>query len=90
MYKLNTLFIHRTEEQTIIFILHVPFVVTENLRLLYGFISLPIYFNFSANVSVIPDVGTSNLIAIGHTEPFQTLSFSDLAGCKRLGQTFFC
>ena len=63
---------------------------TENLLPLYEFISLPIYFNFSSNVSVIPDVGKQDLIAIGNTEAFQTLSSSDLANCKRLGKTFFC
>jgi hypothetical protein len=47
-------------------------------------------FNFSSNVSVIPDVGKSDLITFGNTEAFQTLSTSDLANCKRLGQTFFC
>jgi len=90
LYKLETSFIHRPEEQTVILILHVPFVEAENLLPLYEFISLPIYFNFSSNVSVIPDVGKSDLIAIGNTEAFQTLSTSDLANCKRLGQTFFC
>jgi len=64
-------------------------VETENLLPLYEFISLPIYFNFSSNVSVIPDVGKQDLIAIGNTEAFQTLSSSDLANCKRLGKTFF-
>jgi hypothetical protein len=62
----------------------------ENLLPLYEFISLQIYFNFSSNVSVIPDVGKSDLIAICNTEAFQTLSTSDLANCKCLGQTFFC
>ena len=38
----------------------------------------------------MPDVGQADLIAIGDTETFQTLSSSDLAGCRRLGQTFFC
>jgi hypothetical protein len=90
LYKLETSFIHRPEEQTVILILHVPFVEAENLLPLYEFISLPIYFNFSSNVSVIPDVGKSDLIAIGNMEAFQTLSTSDLANCKRLGQTFFC
>ncbi len=47
------------------------------------FISLPIYFNFSLNVSAIPDVGKTDLIAIGNTEAFQSLSTSDLANCKR-------
>jgi hypothetical protein len=74
----------------VIIILHVPFVETENLLPLFEFISLPIYFNFTANVSVIPDVGKADLIAIGNTEAFQTLSTSDLANCKRLGNTFFC
>jgi hypothetical protein len=49
-----------------------------------------LFFNFSPNVSVIEDVGKSDLIAIGNTEAFQTLSSSHLANCKCLGQTFFC
>jgi hypothetical protein len=90
LYKLEVSFIHRPEDQTVILILHVPFVETENLLPLFEFISLPIYFNFTANVSVIPDVGKTDFIAIGNTEAFQTLSTSDLANCKRLGNTFFC
>jgi len=90
LYKLETSFIHRPEESKVILILHVPYVETENLLLLYEFISLPIYFNFSSNVSVLPDVGKQDLIAIGNTEAFQTLSSSDLANCKRMGKTFFC
>jgi hypothetical protein len=90
LYKLEMSFIHRPEEHTIILILHVPYVETENLLPLYEFISLPIYFNFSSNVSVILDVGKQDLIAIGNTEAFQTLSSSDLANCKCLGKTFFC
>ncbi len=90
LYKLEVSFIHRPEDQTVILILHVPFVETENLLPLFKFISLPIYFNFTANVSVIPDVGKADLIAIGNTEAFQTLPTLDLANCKRLGNTFFC
>jgi hypothetical protein len=82
LYKLETSFIHCPEESTVILILHVPYVETENLLPLYEFISLPIYFNFSSNVSVVPDVGKQDLIAIGNTEAFQTLSSSDLANCK--------
>jgi hypothetical protein len=52
-------------------------------------LQLLFYFNFSSNVSVIPDVGKKDLIAIGNTEAFQTLSTSDLANCKCLGKTFF-
>jgi hypothetical protein len=90
LYKLETSFIHRLEEHTVILILHVPYVETKNLLPLYEFISLPIYFNFSSNVSVIPDIGKQDLITLGNTEAFQTLSSSDLANCKCLGKTFFC
>jgi hypothetical protein len=74
LYKLDTSFIHRPEEHMIILILHIPFVETENLLPQNEFISLPIYFNLLANVSVILDIGTSDLIAIGNTQAFQTLS----------------
>ncbi len=88
--KLDTSFIHQPEEQMVILILHVPFLKTENLLPLYEFISLPIYFNFASNVSVILNIGKLDLIAIGNTEAFRMLSSSDLANCKCLGQTFFC
>ncbi len=84
LYKLEVSFIHRPEEHTIILILHVPFVEAEQLLPLHEFVSLPIHFNFSANISVVPDVGKADLIAIGDTETFQTLSSSDLAGCRWL------
>jgi len=90
LYNLDVSFIHRPEVQTIILILHVPFVEADHLLTLYEFVSLPIHFNFSANISVVPEVGTADLIAIGDTNSFQTLSSSDLAACKRLGPTFFC
>jgi hypothetical protein len=50
LYKLDTSFIHRAEEHTVILILHVPFVETKHLLPLYEFISIPIYFNFSSNI----------------------------------------
>jgi hypothetical protein len=84
-YKLEVSFIYRQEEQTLILILHVPFVETEHLLPLYEFISLSFHFNFSANISVIPEVGRAYLIAICETETFQTLSSSDLASCKGFG-----
>jgi len=90
LYKLETSFIHSPEEQMVILILRIPFIEAENFLPLYKFISLPIYFNFSSNVSIILDIEKSDLIAFGNTEAFQTLSTSDLANCKCLGQTFFC
>jgi hypothetical protein len=50
LYKLEVSFIHRQEKETVIIILHVPFIKADNLLLLYEFIPLPIHFNFSANI----------------------------------------
>ncbi len=46
LYKLEVSFIHRQEKETVIIILHVPFIKADNLLLLYEFIPLPIHFNF--------------------------------------------
>jgi hypothetical protein len=67
LYKLETSIIHCPEEHTVILILHVQYVETENLICHSG-----------------PKQPRSkqDLIAIGNTEAFQTLSSSDLANCK--------
>jgi hypothetical protein len=71
-------------------IVHIPLVSNTNLLELYEFLPLPIHFNFSANISITPDVGQNNLLAIGHSKSFQTISSSDLHSCLHLGDTFFC
>jgi hypothetical protein len=55
-------------------IMHIPLVSNANLLELYEFLPLPIHFNFLANVT--PDVGQNNLLAIGHSKSFQTISSS--------------
>jgi hypothetical protein len=71
-------------------IVHIPLVSNANLLELYKFLPLPIHFNFSSNLSITPDVGQNNLLAIGHSKSFQTISSSDLHSCLHLGDTFFC
>ncbi len=71
-------------------ILHVPMVANSNLLNLYEFLPLPIHFNFAANISITPDVGQTNLLAIGHSQSFQAISSTDLHACLHLGDTFFC
>ncbi len=71
-------------------IVHIPLVSNANLLELYEFLPLLIHFNFSANISITPDVGQNNLLAIGHSKSFQTISSSDLHSCLHLGDTFFC
>ncbi len=90
LYNLEVSFIHRPEEHTIILIQHVPFVEADHLLTLYEFVFLPIHFNLSSNISIVPEVGRVDVLAIGDTNSFQTLSSSDLANCRCLGTTFFC
>jgi hypothetical protein len=71
-------------------IVHIPLVSNANLLEIYEFLPLPIHFNFSANVLIPPDVGQYNLLAIGHSKSFQTISSTDLHSCLYLRDTFFC
>jgi len=66
--EVSHLFDHKTLQFTLI--VHIPLVTNANLLELYEFLPLPIHFNFSANVSITPDVGQNNLLAIGHSKSF--------------------
>ncbi len=57
---------------------------------LYEFIPLPVHINFSGNMSFTPEVGTNNIIAVGHPKSYQLLSSSDLQTCNKMGETYFC
>jgi hypothetical protein len=65
-------------------------VSNSNLLKLYEFLPLPINFNFATNISITPDIGPTNLLAISHSQSLQTISSSDLHACIHLGDTFFC
>jgi hypothetical protein len=86
--EVSHLYTPATNEFTLI--LHIPMVSNTNLLNLYEFLPLPIHFNFATNFSITPDVGSIKLLAIGHSESFQTISSSDLHACLHLGDTFFC
>ncbi len=62
-------------------ILHVPMVANSNLLNLYKFLPLPIHFDLAANISITPNVGQTNLLAIGHSQSFQANSSTDLHAC---------
>ncbi len=86
--KVSHLYDPKTLQFTLI--VHIPLVSNANLLELYEFLPLPIHFNFLANVSITPDVGQNNLLAIGHSKSFQTISSTDLHSCLHLIDTFFC
>jgi hypothetical protein len=86
--EVSHLYTPATNEFTLI--LHIPMVANSNLLNLYEFLPLPIHFDFAANISITPDVGQTNLLAIGHSQSFQAISSTDLHACLHLGDTFFC
>jgi hypothetical protein len=90
LFLVETSYIYKPDEKTFVLVLHVPLVTPHNLMPLYEFIPLPVHFNFSGNVSVTPEVGTNNLIVVGHSESRQLLSSSDLQTCTKLGETYIC
>jgi hypothetical protein len=90
LFLVETSYIYKPDEKTFVLVLHVPLVTPHNLMLLYEFIPLPIHFNFSGNVSVTPEVGATNMIAVGHSQSYQLLSSTDLQSCNKIGETYFC
>jgi hypothetical protein len=58
-------------------ILHIPMVANSNFLNLYEFLPLPIHFNFASNISIMPYVIQTNLLAIGHSQSYQAISSAD-------------
>ncbi|MFN9907615.1 MAG: hypothetical protein ACK56F_16075, partial [bacterium] len=81
---------YKPDEKIFVLVMHVPLVAPQNLMQLYEFIPLPVHFNFSSNVSVTPEVGNDNMIAVGHSQTYQIISSSDLQTCNKMGETSFC
>ncbi len=90
LFLVETLYIYKLDKKTFMLVLHVPLVTPHSLMPLYEFIPLPIHFNFSGNVSVTPEVGTTNMITVGHSQSYQLLSSTDLQSCNKMGETYFC
>jgi len=90
LFKIEVSHLYTLATNEFTLILHIPMVANSNLLNLYEFLPLPIHFNFASNISITPDVGSTNLLAIGHSQSFQTISSADLHTCLHLGDTFFC
>ncbi len=90
LFLVETSYVYKPDEKTFVLVLHVPLVTPHNLMPQFEFIPLPVYFNFSSNVMVTPEVGANNMIAVGHSESYQLLSSLDLQNCNKMGDTYFC
>lgn len=90
LFQVEVSSIFHPADQIIALLLHVPLVHTDNLMTIMQYVQLPLIHNSSANFTLTPDVGQKDLLAIGSTEFFNTLSSSDLENCVRLGDTYFC
>ncbi len=64
LFLVETSYVYRPDDNTFVLVLHVPLVAPHNLMPLFEFILLPVHFNFSGNVSVTPEVGADNMIAV--------------------------
>ncbi len=90
IFLVRTSCIYRLEENTFVLVLHNPLVFPHNLMPLYKFIPLPINFNFTGNISITPEVGINNMIAVGHSKSYQVISLTDLQSCIKMGETYVC
>jgi hypothetical protein len=88
LFLVETSYIYKPDEKTFVLVLHAPLVTPHNLMPLY--ILLPVHFNFLGNISITPEVGPNNMIAIRHSQSYQLLSSSDLQNCNKMGETYFC
>jgi hypothetical protein len=90
LFQIEVSHLYNPAKNEFTLILHVPMVANSNQLNLYEFLPLPIHFDFATNISITPDVGQTNLLAIGHSQSFQAISSTDLHACLHLGDTFFC
>ena len=90
LFLVETSYVYKPDEKIFVLVMHVPLVAPQNLMQLYEFSPLPVHFNFSGNVSVTPEVGNDNMIAVGHSQSYQIISSSDLQTCNKMGETYFC
>jgi hypothetical protein len=89
LFQVEVSHLYNAKTMQFILIVHIPLVSNANLLELYEFLPHPIHFNFSSNISIMPDVGQYNILAFGHSKFFQTISSTDLHSCLHLGDTFF-
>jgi hypothetical protein len=90
LFLVETSYIYKPDEKPFVLVLLIPLVTPHNLMPLFEFIPLPVYFNFTSNITVTPEVGSNNMIAVGHSESYQLLSSSNLQNCNKLVDTYFC
>ncbi len=90
LFKIEVSHLYTRAKNEFPLILHILMVSNHNLLNLYKFLLLPIHFNFATNISITPDVGSTNLLTIGHSQSFQTISSANLHVFLPLGDTFFC
>jgi hypothetical protein len=56
---------------------------------LFELIPLSVYFKFTSNVTVTPEVGSNNMIAVGHLESYQLLSSQTCKTATNWGTAIF-
>ena len=89
LYQVEVSSVYHPQTKTFALILHVPIVHPDNLMTLSQYIPLPLVHNHTANITLTPDTRGVDILAMGSTQLYNTLTASDLANCLHLGNTFF-
>ena len=93
LYQLETSFLYNPSNLTFSTILHIPLVKKEHLLHMFKYIPLPLNTDLTSGHSLMPDVGSQDIIAVQGQEGqevYKILSDSDLHKCLRLSNTHFC
>ena len=83
LFQIEVSHLYNPAKNEFTLILHVSMVANSNLLNLYEFLPLPIHFDFAANISITPDVGQTNLLAIGHSSVLSS-DFQHRSACLSL------
>ena len=90
LYQVEVSSVYYPQTKTFALILHAPIIHPDNLMTLSQYIPLPLVHNHTANITLTPDTRGVDILAMGSTQLYNTLTASDLANCLHLGNTFFC
>lgn len=82
-----------SEDKKMKIIVHVPMVKGNNLLTMYKYIPLPLLQNYANGTSIIPNVGSKDIIAIKKDKDTlisKVLGHSDLLACNKFGTKHLC
>ena len=90
LFQIEVSFLYDPTALAFFLILHVPLVKPDYMLSLHQYLPFPLSQDFATNHSLTPSVGEKDILAFGFMNTFKILSQSDLTGCHKMGETYFC